>query len=107
MNRKLREVISFAVEDLRGAYAANVVRGRQRWSGADLQGKARKFGASYARQRRKARAALEMAGGDVIATEHGRLRTAVQVCVDDYGREVYATHAGYAVVHTASQCKHI
>lgn len=60
-------IIAAAAASLRGQYARDVVSGRQRWSGSDLRGKARKYGYSYSVQRRKARAALFAAGGGSCA----------------------------------------
>lgn len=76
----------------RAQYARLVLTGGQRWSGADLKGKARAFGGGYYRQRRKARAALHRAGGLIVASKaHGRLSTAVRVGCDDFGDAVYQT----------------
>lgn len=84
-------------------YARAVILGRQRWSGSDLRGNAARFGASYAYQRRKARAAWFGAGGSIIRIEKGLWVGAVQVCVDDYGNAIYRTTAGLARPNTASQ----
>ena len=104
---KLTAVCDKACEMLRGAYARDVVTGQQRWSGADLRGKAARYGSTYAKQRRKARKALKAAGGVVVAVEHGRLRTAVEICVDDYGNQVYLTSVGPVRPLTRAQCKSI
>ena len=104
---KLTEVCDKACSILRGAYAKAVVTGQQRWSGADLRGKAARYAHRYARQRRKARQALQAAGGVVVAVEHGRLRTAVAICVDDYGNQVYMTSVGPVRPLTRAQCKSI
>ena len=104
---KLTEVCGKACEMLRGAYARDVVTGQQRWSGADLRGKAARYGSTYARQRRKAKKALKAAGGVVVAVEHGRLRTAVEICVDDYGNQIYLTSVGPVRPLTRAQCKSI
>lgn len=42
---KLRSIIRQAIDNLspRQKYAADVIRGKRLWSGADLQGKARKY----------------------------------------------------------------
>src|SRR5688572_25686763 len=47
---------------LRGRYARAVAHGSQRLSGADLKGKARTYGAHYARQREYVLAALVAEG---------------------------------------------
>ena len=104
---KLAEVCDKACEMLRGAYARDVVTGQQRWSGADLRGKAARYGSTYAKQRRKARKALKAAGGVVVAVEHGRLRTAVEICVDDFGNQVYMTAVSLVRPLTRAQCKSI
>ena len=85
-------IIAAAAASLRGQYARDVVAGRQRWSGSDLRGKARKYGYSYYIQRRKAHAALRAAGGVIIAIDHGLLVSAVQIDAD-----TYATSRGVAV----------
>lgn len=104
---KLAEVCDKACEMLRGAYAKAVVMGEQRWSGADIRGKAARYGSTYARQRRKARKALKAAGGEVVAVEHGRLRTAVEICVDDFGNQIYLTADSLVRPLTRAQCKSI
>jgi len=85
-------IIAAAAASLRGQYARDVVTGRQRWSGSDLKGKARKYGRSYYVQRRKARAALFAAGGCIIAIDHGLNVSAVQV-----GDDIYLTARGVAM----------
>ena len=80
----------------RQQYARAVLEGRQTWSGNDLRGRAKKWSSSYARQRAAARDALVKAGGCIIRVEHGRLVSAVRVCVDDLGRVIYATADGFA-----------
>ena len=75
----LQSIIAAAAANLRGQYARDVVSGRQRWSGGDLRGKARKYGHSYYIQRRKARAALFAAGGCIIAIDHGLNVSAVRI----------------------------
>lgn len=76
-------VIEAAIANLhpRARYARDVIRGRQRWSGADLRGLAKtRFGPAYAAQRDNALRALERAGGAVISiAPHGLLITAVPV----------------------------
>jgi hypothetical protein len=101
----LDTVIRAAQATLRGQYARDTVAGRQRWSGADLKGKAARYGASYYVQRRKARAALFAAGGCVLTVDHGRDVTAVRVSVDDYGNEVFDTPRGLAVVASAHRAR--
>ena len=88
----LNTIIAAAAASLRGQYARDVVAGRQRWSGSDLRGKARRYGYSYSVQRRKAHAALIAAGGVIIAIDHGLLVSAVQIDADSY-----ATPRGVAV----------
>ena len=85
-------IIAAAAASLRGQYARDVVSGRQRWSGSDLKGKARKYGYSYSVQRRKAHAALRAAGGVIIAIDHGLLVSAVAIDADSY-----ATSRGVAI----------
>ena len=85
-------IIAAAAASLRGQYARDVVSGRQRWSGGDLRGKARKYGRSYYIQRRKARAALFAAGGVIIAIDHGLNVSAVQI-----GDDIYLTARGVAM----------
>jgi hypothetical protein len=104
---KLAEVCDKACGMLRGAYAQDVVTGQQRWSGADLRGKAARYASTYARQRRKAEKALEAAGGEVVAVEHGRLVTGVALCVDDYGNQVYMTAVSLVRPLTRAQCRSI
>ena len=88
----LNTIIAAAAASLRGQYARDCITGRQRWSGSDLRGKARRYGYSYSVQRRKARAALRAAGGVIIAIDHGLLVSAVQIDADSY-----ATSRGVAV----------
>jgi hypothetical protein len=104
---KLTQVCDKACGMLRGAYAQAVVTGQQRWSGADIRGKAAYYGSTYARQRRKAKKALKAAGGEVVAVEHGRLVTAVALCVDDFGNQVYMTADSFVRPLTRAQCKSI
>lgn len=101
----INTVISTAQASLgnRSRYALDVVDGGQLWSGADLKGKARKYGASYARQRARASQALYEAGGEVIAIEHGLLVTAVQTGMDCYGNAIYQTTQGVRVQRTAAR----
>lgn len=75
-------IIAAAAATLRGQYARDCLTGRQRWSGGDLKGKARKY--SYYVQRRKARAALFAAGGVIIAIDHGLNVSAVRIDAENY-----------------------
>lgn len=79
MVTKYEEVVRNACAMLKGEYAKAVVQGKQRWSGADLKGKAKSYGYTYYAQRQKAKRALFEAGGCIIAVEHGLLVTAVKV----------------------------
>ena len=88
----LSTIIAAAAASLRGQYARDCITGRQRWSGSDLRGKARKYGHSYYIQRRKARAALFAAGGVIIAIDHGLNVSAVAI-----GDDIYLTARGVAV----------
>lgn len=99
---QLSKIIEIALSNLtsRQHYAKAVIQGHQRWSGADLKGKARSFGFEYARQRRKASRALRKAGGCIIPVKHGRRVTAVFVGQDDYGNALYQTVDGPAVMHS-------
>ncbi len=94
--QRIKTVLSAASAQLnpRAHYAYHVLWGEQRWSGADLRGKAKKWGANYEVQRNKARAALHAAGGAVIPAEKGRLVSAVYVGADDYGGAIYQTLDG-------------
>ncbi len=98
---ELRTVISAALASLstraRGGYTGDVIGGSQRWSGADLRGKAKRFGGSYARQRVRASRALAAAGGCIVAVDHGRLVTAVRAGMDDFGNAIYRTTEGLAI----------
>ena len=79
----------------RQTYAAAVIGGRQAWSGADLKGKAKRFGGSYARQRAKARVAWLESGGDIVAMRRtGKLISAVCIGADDFGAALYADEWG-------------
>lgn len=79
----------------RAGYAEDVIIGAQNWSGSDLRGKAAKYGAGYARQRKHARDAWECAGGDLLRLRNsGRIVSAVLLCTDDYGNEVFASDLG-------------
>jgi len=104
---KLAVVISAALAALnpRAHYAADTIRGRQRWSGSDLKGKAKKFGYGYSVQRDKAYAALRAAGGRIVAINKGLLVTAVQVGVDDYGNMIFDTPKGVAVQISSARAR--
>ena len=95
----LDAIIKTAANSLtsRQQYARDVICGYQRWSGADLKGKAKKFGASYARQRAVAEGALRSAGGMIVAVDRGLRVSAVPVGMDDYGNQIFATTDGVAV----------
>ena len=91
----------------RSQYARNVLDGAQNWSGSDLRGNARKYGRHYNNMRDLALDALIDAGGIVAACEHGRLRTAVDRGMDDYGNQIICTRHGMAVLITARQFRHL
>ena len=80
----INTILAAAAASLRGQYARDVVTGKQRWSGSDLKGKARKYGHTYYIQRRKARAALFAAGGCIIAIDHGLNVSAVRIDAGNY-----------------------
>jgi len=103
----LRAVVNAAIAALnpRAHYAADTIVGRQRWSGSDLRGKAKRFGHTYAVQRAKAGAALRRAGGWVVAVDRGLLVTAVSIGVDDYGNEIFDTVRGIAVQASAHRAR--
>lgn len=81
----------------KSAYAAAVIEGAQAWSGADLKGNARKYGAHYARMRRSAESAWRAAGGTIIACERGAHESAVYIGMDDYGNALYQSWGGVYV----------
>ena len=103
----LQTVITLACASLpdRAQYARAVIEGDQRWSGADLKGKAKRFGAGYARQRSRARTALFNAGGCIVAIDRGLNVTATVVGTDDMGRTIYATTRGIAVQASADRAR--
>ena len=105
MTLTLENIIEAATARLtsRQHYAAAVLCGAQRWSGADLMGKAKKYGASYAAQRGHAGLALRRAGGCVVAIENGLLVTGVRVGQDDFGDAIFSTERGPRVQKTASR----
>lgn len=104
-NKIWNAVVKKACAMVRGEYQKAVISGRQTWSGSDLLGLAKKYGSKYNASRERAFAALRAAGGAVIAVEHGRLVTAVKVCVDEYGNEVYATRRRFVRPTTPKQCR--
>lgn len=103
---KLQQVITAAQSFVnpRANYAKAVISGWQLWSGADLKGKAARYGHAYLQQRRNARKALHAAGGHVVPIEHGLLVTAAQIGTDDYGCAIYETVYG---VYVASGRKNL
>jgi hypothetical protein len=96
----LDRVIKEACHSLppRALYARAVIEGYQRWSGADLKGKAKKYGAGYAAQRQAARLSLYAAGGCIIPMRHGLLVTAVHITDTVEGFEIYETPLGIAAL---------
>ena len=67
----------------RGTYQRAIVRGERRLSGADLAGKAARYGAHYARSRRAILARLEAAGVPhrIVRGRHGLLTLEIgEVC---------------------------
>lgn len=95
-----RKIIKAVVEKAesmlssRQHYARDVLAGNQLWSGADLKGVAKKFGAGYAKQRGCALKALRAAGGEVQPCENGLMQTVVSIGMDDYGNAIYAAADG-------------
>lgn len=89
----------------RAGYAHDVLNGIQKWSGADLKGKARKFSGGYHRQRQHAAKALRDAGGCIIAINRGRCVTAIYLGADDYGNAIYGTPRGVAIQSTRAQAR--
>lgn len=81
----------------RAAYALDVLSGRQQWSGADLRGNAKKYGAGYAIQRRLAERSLAEAGGETIYADNGERVSAVLVGQDDMGNALYETAEGIRI----------
>lgn len=82
----------------RAGYARDVLEGRQSWSGADLKGKAKRYGGGYARQRGHAARAWQAAGGVIVALRRsGKLVSAVPVGMDDYGTALYLRRSGEVV----------
>jgi hypothetical protein len=79
----------------RAGYALDVLRGRQLWSGADLKGNAKKFGASYAGQRVRAAYIWRDAGGIVAPSgDNGKRLSFVQIGIDDFGNGIYQSRSG-------------
>jgi hypothetical protein len=88
----------------RSKYADDVIAGNQEWSGADLKGKARRYGGSYASMRIHARTALHRAGGCLqYCGKHGRTLLCVRVGQDDYGNAIFQTELGPAVATESSR----
>ena len=82
----------------RAHYADDVLSGHQRWSGADIKGKARRFGASYAEQRKRAARYLRAAGGMLCYVgPHHRLCACVIVGMDDYGNALIQSDIGAGI----------
>lgn len=104
------EIVDSAIAALssrqQNGYAGSVLRGFQIWSGADLKGKAARYGASYARQRGMAARVLKASGGCIVACEHGFLRTAIARGMDDYGNAVMETRCGIAVINRSGKQFH-
>ena len=57
-----KEALAIALPLARGCHQRELLAGRERWSGAGLRGKARKWSSSYARSRRGLAARLRAAG---------------------------------------------
>lgn len=91
----------------RSQYARDVLTGYQRWSGSDLKGRARDYGASYGQQRMKAEFYLILAGGTKIAIDHGLLVSALPVGQDDFGNALYATDEGIFAQQTKHQARRV
>lgn len=70
------EALEAALPLARGSYQRDLLRGRQRWSGSDLRGRAARYGAHYARSRRSLLRRLE-AGGFRVGWAPGRMKVAV------------------------------
>lgn len=82
----------------RSDYAKDVLYGRQRWSGNDLRGKARKYGAGYAQRRRYASQAWFEAGGCIVGRRcDGLLISAVAVGQDDFGNALFQVRDGRTI----------
>ena len=77
-------------------YACDVIMGLRAWSGADLQGKAKKYGRSYAVQRNRAAECFDICNG-VRVRANRRIVSAVYLCMDDYGNAVYQSTIGIVV----------
>jgi len=77
--KTLNEVQTEAIASLspRQRYAAEVIRGQRRWSGADLKGKAKQYSGSYERQRNLAQVAFMRAGGLILPINEGLRVSAV------------------------------
>lgn len=101
IHKILREAASLLPE--RATYARDVLYGRKRWSGADLRGKARRYGGHYADSRGKALDALQSAGGFTVVIDRGLIVAAAELGQDDYGNELVETLHGPAVLETANR----
>lgn len=109
MNATTRKIVDAATDAAvsrltarqHNGYAAAVLRGYQNWSGSDLAGAAKKYGAGYAKQRRDAMLALRGLGY-IVSTEHGRLCTAVVRGQDDFGNAILCTRDGTVVLNPRS-----
>ena len=75
----------------RSDYARDVIRQRQLWSGADLQGNARRWSASYAKQRRAALGAWLDAGGCIVRYCRAHVSAVIR-CTDDMGHAWLDVH---------------
>lgn len=60
MNASKHNIIFFSEKDrlnafslCKGSYQQSLIEGQSRWSGSDLKGKAKKFGAKYSRSRNR------------------------------------------------------
>lgn len=83
-------------------YATQVLFGARSWAGTDVPKTSRNSQMRY-----RTLFALNQAGGRVVRAENGRYVSAVRVCTDDYGHEVFATFDGFKRFHTKSQVKSI
>ncbi len=106
MSQQFNAMIDAALARLskRAHYAADVITGRQAWSGSDLKGKAKQYSAGYSFQRSVAKSALLASGGDVIPIETGALTTALYVGMNDFGDAIYETQFG-AYIADRKRCR--
>lgn len=87
----------------RARYALRVLDGDQIWSGADLRGKAKLWGAAYALQRERAQRALQRAGGELVydSDSNGKCIAALPIARDADGETVaWQTSQGYSVMRS-------